>query len=127
MKLAYFGKLTDSEIQILIFLSHVVVRDLVESKIYGRTYEGLINPEELLDFLKRFKIEIQNNGEVYIDGKLIGQSSKISGGCGNNSRNLNPNYNDNFSVTNLNNNNSAMKGNQSTYSYLNSEYSKDDN
>jgi len=127
MKLTYFGKLTDHEIQILILLSHVVVRDLVEAKIYGRTYEGLINPEELLDFLKRFKIEIQNNGGVYMDGKLIGQSSKNPGGVANNTISQNNSNYESYSNSNLNNNNSAMKGNQSTYSYLHSEYSKDDN
>jgi hypothetical protein len=68
--LSTFNKLTDFEIQILIYLSHVVVRDLVHAKLQERNYDGIVQPEELLDFLKRFKIEIQNNS-ISVDGRPI--------------------------------------------------------
>jgi hypothetical protein len=101
--LTLFGKLTDFEIQIIIYLSHVVVRDLVQAKIYNRVYEGMINPDEFMDFLKRFKIEIQNNG-VMMDGKNIGVEKERERDRDSHSRN--------------------PPGNMSTYSYLNSAYSE---
>ena len=104
MKLTLFGKLTDFDLQILIYLSHVIVRDLVQAKINNRSYEGYMNPEELLDFLKRFKIEIQNNGGLSIDGKLV---------------TLNENLNSNSIIKN-------NPGNNSSYSYLFSEHRKEE-
>ncbi len=62
MKLTLFNKLSDMELQILLYLSHVVVKDLVQAKINNRNYEGFINPEELMDLLKKFKIELHNTG-----------------------------------------------------------------
>jgi hypothetical protein len=97
--LTLFGKLSDFEIQIIIYLSHVVVRDLVQAKIFGKNYEGMINPDELMDFLKRFKIEIQNNS-LTIDGKNLSQEKDQE------SYVRNP------------------PGNMSTYSYVNSVYSE---
>lgn len=64
LKLTFFDKLTDFDLQILIYLSHVVVRDLVNAKIGNKVYEGMINPEELLNFLKKFKIDLQNVGDL---------------------------------------------------------------
>jgi hypothetical protein len=61
MKLSFHNKLSEYEIQILIFLSHVAVRDLVFAKLSEKKYGGLINPEELIDLLKRFKIKIEDN------------------------------------------------------------------
>lgn len=58
MKLSLFNKISDFDMQILIFLSHVVVKDLITAKVTQKHYEGLIHPEELLDFLKKFKIEL---------------------------------------------------------------------
>lgn len=74
MKLTLFNKLSEFEVQILIYLSHVVVKDIVQAKINSKTYEGVINPEELLDLLKKFKIEIQNN-VVTIDKVPYGSSN----------------------------------------------------
>jgi len=110
IKLTSFGKLTDFDIQILMFLSHVVVRDLVQAKISNKIYEGLICPDEMLDFLKRFKIEIQNSGNILIDSKTIASTHSD-----NNLGNLNTNFN-------VKNNN----GNNSSYSYVFSEHSKEE-
>lgn len=65
------------EIQILIYLSHVVVRDLVLAKLNNRAYEGEILPDELLEFLKRFKTELYNLG-VYLDGGAPSNTDKIN-------------------------------------------------
>ncbi len=46
------------------------MRDLVHAKLNDRVYEGMISPEELMDFLKKFKIVIQN-GKIKIDGKFL--------------------------------------------------------
>jgi hypothetical protein len=112
MKLSTFNKLTEMEIQILIYLSHVVVRDLVHAKIDGKVYEGILSPDELLDFLKRFKIEIQNN-TLTIDGKPISNfDSTLTGGSTNNTN-----------INNINNFTRNNPGNSSCYSYLQSQHS----
>ena len=67
----------------------------------SKNYVGLVQPEELLDFLKRFKIEIQNNS-VTIDGK-------------NNDSNGNNNQGNNFCTSN--------PGNNSSYSHVQSHHS----
>ena len=77
------------------------MRDLVYAKMESKTYDGIIQPEELMDFLKRFKIEIQNNS-VTIDGKSIDSN-------GNN------NTANNFCRSN--------PGNNSTYSHVQSHHS----
>jgi hypothetical protein len=64
-----YGKLTDIEMQLLLYLSHVVVKDLVQAKQNGRVYDGLIVPDELLDLLKRLKVETLNNPQ-YCENKV---------------------------------------------------------
>ena len=83
----------------------MAVRDLVQAKIFNRIYDGMVNPEELMDFLKRFKIEIQNNS-VLIDGKQTGNC--INEGS-NNKENLNRFH----------------TNNNSSYSYINSGFAED--
>jgi hypothetical protein len=99
--LSTFNKLTDFEIQILIYLSHGVVRDLVYAKLEEKNYEGIVQPEELLDFLKRFKIEIQNN-TLSIDGRQM------------------ESYGNNHNTNNFSRNN---PGNNSSYSHIQSHHS----
>ena len=61
MKLTLFSKLSEFEIQILIFLTQIVVKDIVDAKINEKQYEGDLNPEDLLDLLKKFKNEIHSS------------------------------------------------------------------
>jgi len=62
MKLTLFNKLSEFEIQILIYLTQIVVKDIVDAKISERQYEGDLHPEDLIDLLKKFKNEIQSSG-----------------------------------------------------------------
>jgi len=67
----------------------------------SKNYEGMVQPEELLDFLKRFKIDIQNNS-VTIDGK----------------------YNESSGYNNIGNNFCASNpGKESSYSHIQSHHS----
>jgi len=62
MKLTLFGKdLTDFDIQLMVYLTQVVVKDIVDAKMGEKAYQGDIHPEELLDLLKRFKNELGRN------------------------------------------------------------------
>ena len=61
MKLTLFNKLSEFEIQILIYLTQIVVKDIVDAKITEKHYEVDLHPEDLLDLLKKFKNEIQPN------------------------------------------------------------------
>lgn len=70
----------------------------------NKNYEGIVAPEELVDFLKRFKIEIQNN-TLSMDGKPI---DGVHG-------NSNTNTLNNFSRNN--------PGNNSSYSHIQSHHS----
>jgi hypothetical protein len=63
-----YNSLTEFEIQILIYLSHVVVRDLVNAKIYEKIYEGLLNPDELIDLIKKLKSDLAN--QIYLQSGL---------------------------------------------------------
>jgi hypothetical protein len=47
--------------QLVVYLSHVVVKDLVHAKINNRLYDSPISADELMDFLKKLKIETVNN------------------------------------------------------------------
>ena len=60
MKLTLFNKLSEFEIQILIYLTQIVVKDIVDAKITEKHYEGDLHPEDLIDLLKKFKNEIQS-------------------------------------------------------------------
>lgn len=54
----------------MIYLTHIVVRDLVNAKINRRKYNSLIDPDELTDFLNRFKdpsLSLENNFNSKID------------------------------------------------------------
>ena len=42
----------------MIYLSHVVVRDLVNAKINEKKYEGLLNPDEFIDLVKKYKSDL---------------------------------------------------------------------
>jgi hypothetical protein len=73
MKLIYYNKLTDIDMQILLYMSHVIVKDLVLAKINNKIYENSFDPAELMDFLHRYKIELQNLG-IYNDNRTANQS-----------------------------------------------------
>jgi len=64
MKLTLFNNLTDFEIQILILLTQIAVKDIVNAKISETNYEGELNPEDLLDLLKKFKHEINSDNNL---------------------------------------------------------------
>ena len=68
--MVFFGSLTNLEIQILIYITHTVVNSLNIAREQNKNYDCEIDPEELLHFLHKFKIDIQNNS-VSIDGKSI--------------------------------------------------------
>ena len=57
VKLILIGKLTNFETQILSFVSHIVVNDLVNAKQNMTEYEGLISATEVIDLLQSAKIQ----------------------------------------------------------------------
>jgi hypothetical protein len=68
--------------QILLYLSHVVVKDLVQAKISNKIYENSLDPAELMDFLNRFKVELNNSG-FYVDNRTANQSEYTATICPN--------------------------------------------
>ena len=82
MKLVCYNKLTDIDMQILLYLSHVVVKDLVQAKINNKVYENFFDPAELMDFLHRYKIDLQNMG-IYADNRTANQSEHTATICPN--------------------------------------------
>lgn len=67
------NKLSDIDMQILLYMSHVIVKDLVQAKINSRLYENFFDPAELMDFLYRYKIELQNSG-MYAESRTANHS-----------------------------------------------------
>jgi len=50
MKLTLFNKLSEFEIQILIYLTQIVVKDIVDAKISEKNYEGDLHPIHLSSY-----------------------------------------------------------------------------
>ena len=73
-----FNKLSDFDMQILIYLSHVIVRDLVSAKINNQIYDNIIIPDELIDFLKKFKIDLQNTTTETKNSNAINLENNIN-------------------------------------------------
>ena len=55
------GKLSDLEIQVLLYVFHSVTNELVLAKNPRREYSCEINPLELMKFLKMYKIDMQQH------------------------------------------------------------------
>ena len=47
--------MNEFDIQNLIYLSHMIVKDLVHAKLNNLNYNGLIVPEELISILKKIR------------------------------------------------------------------------
>ena len=55
------GKLSDMEIQVLLYVFHSVTNELVLAKNPRREYSCEVNPLELMKFLKMYKIDMQQH------------------------------------------------------------------
>ena len=59
-KLKTYGKLTDFDIQIILYISHSVSNELINAKNKKIDYNLSIHPTELLKFFKMFQIDLNS-------------------------------------------------------------------
>ena len=99
-KLNIYGKLSDFDIQIVLYITHFMNNELINAKNNKRNYKSNINPQEIIKFLKIFKKDNNiNNNNININN--ISNINNIN----NNNNNNNDNENVNLNKNNINNNN----------------------
>ena len=59
-KLKTYGKLTDFDMQIILYISHSVSNELINAKNKKIDYNLSIHPTELLKFFKMFQIDLNS-------------------------------------------------------------------